>query len=193
MNDQYFRQPRIGTSVELGSTMLSRIREVKEVRMNYRRPWSVAVISIFVLALGSAAFASVPIVPRGKSFLCTPTHVWDGDGPIWCREGPRVRLAGVAAREMDETCSPNQPCPQASAKAARDALVALVGIPSGVSQQGHILVVGPTMRCRSDGSAGGKRTAAWCVSPKSGDINCAIVRGGWALRWDRYWNEHRCP
>lgn len=144
------------------------------------------------VALGAVAFASVPIIQAGQSFMCTPTHVWDGDGPIWCQEGPRVRLAGVAAREMDGTCTPNQPCPRATAEAARDALVALVGTPTGVGRHGHILVVGPTMRCHSDGSAGRKRTAAWCVSPKSGDINCAIVRGGWALRWDRYWNEHIC-
>jgi len=34
--------------------------------------------------------------------------------------------------------------------------------------------------------------AAWCVSPRSGDLSCAMVRGGWALRWDRYWRNHRC-
>lgn len=144
-------------------------------------------------ALSSASLASVPVIPAGQTFLCTPTHVWDGDGPIWCREGPHVRLAGVAAREMDGTCNRNQPCPDASAEAARDALVDLVGTQTGVGLHGHIRVQGPTMRCHSDGSAGGNRTAAWCVSPKSGDINCAIISGGWALRWDRYWNRHRCP
>jgi len=125
--------------------------------------------------------------------MCTPTHVWDGDGPIWCKEGPRVRLAGVAAREIDETCKRNHPCPEKSGVAARDALVRLVGEPNGaVSKHGHILVLGPTMQCTSVGSAGGSRTAAWCISPKSGDVNCAIVRGGWALKWIRYWNQHRC-
>ena len=75
---------------------------------------------------------------------------------------------------------------------ARDALVNLVGEPVGVGEHGHILVRGPTMRCVSDGSAGGSRTAAWCVSPRGGDINCAMVEGGWAARWDRYWRGHRC-
>ena len=161
--------------------------------MKYCHPYFAFGISTLFFALTSIAFASVPIVPSGQYFMCTPTHVWDGDGPIWCQEGPRVRLAGVAAREMDGTCFRNQPCPRASAEAARDALVALVGSPTGVSRHGHILVVGPTMRCRSNGSAGGNRTAAWCVSPKSGDVNCAIISGGSALKWDRYWKQHRCP
>lgn len=152
----------------------------------------VLVISTVFSAIASAAFASVPVVPAGQSFMCTPTHVWDGDGPIWCQEGPRVRLSGVAARELDGTCKPGHPCPRAGAKAARDALVELVGTRTGVGQYGHILVVGPAMQCHSDGSAGGNRTAAWCVSPRSGDINCAVLNGGWALKWDRYWQEHEC-
>nr|WP_254054278.1 hypothetical protein [Sphingorhabdus sp. EL138] len=132
------------------------------------------------------------IVGAGQSFECTPTRVWDGDGPIWCAEGPRVRLSGIAAREMDGTCSTGHPCPKASAKEARDALVKLVGKPSGRSREGHVLVYGPTLKCRSDGGAGGKRTAAWCVSPISGDLSCAMVKGGWALKWSKYWKTHRC-
>ncbi|PAL20633.1 thermonuclease family protein [Sphingopyxis sp. GW247-27LB] len=135
-------------------------------------------------------FAS--IVPAGQSFNCTPTAVWDGDGPIWCAEGPRIRLSGIAAREMDGSCSPGHPCPAADAVAARDHLVTLVGTRQGVLGTGHIKVNGPTMRCRSAGGAGGNRTAAFCVSPKSGDLSCAMVRDGYAARWDRYWQGHRC-
>lgn len=28
---------------------------------------------------------SAPIVASGETFSCTPTAVWDGDGPIWVR------------------------------------------------------------------------------------------------------------
>jgi endonuclease YncB( thermonuclease family) len=111
--------------------------------------------------------AAAMIVPAGQTFTCTPVRVWDGDGPVWCEEGPRVRLAGIAAREMDGTCRDNQPCPDAEPRKARDALVDLVGIPFN-------------------------RTAAWCVSPLSGDVSCAMVAGGWALRWPVYWQGHRC-
>ncbi|HEV2598902.1 hypothetical protein [Sphingopyxis sp.] len=140
----------------------------------------------------SALMLGVSVVPAGQSFNCTPTAVWDGDGPIWCAEGPHVRLSGVAAREMDGSCSPGHPCPVADPRAARDHLASLLGTPNGKLRTGHVKVTGPTMRCRSVGGAGGNRTAAFCVSPKSGDLSCAMVRGGYAARWDRYWRNHRC-
>lgn len=136
--------------------------------------------------------AAVIVVPAGQTFECTPTRVWDGDGPVWCAEGPRIRVSGIAAREADGTCRSNQPCPDAGARQARDALVQLVGKPVGTSREGHVLVRGPTMHCRSDGSAGGNRTAAWCVSPVGGDLSCAMVQNGKALRWKKYWRQHEC-
>lgn len=136
--------------------------------------------------------AAIAIVPAGQSFQCTPIRVWDGDGPIWCAEGPRVRLSGIAARELDGTCSKGHPCPKADPRDARDALANLIGRPVGVTSEGHVIVNGPVMSCRSDGGAGGNRTAAFCNSPKSGDVSCAMVKGGWALKWDRYWQNHRC-
>lgn len=133
-----------------------------------------------------------PIVESAVKFSCTPTHVWDGDGPIWCAEGPRIRLAGIAAREMDETCRPNQPCPTVSAVDARDALVSLVGKPTGIGPNGHVLVQGPELSCVSNGSAGGSRTAAWCTLPSGVDLSCALVELGVALPWERYWEEGHC-
>ena len=156
---------------------------------------SIILTPLLLITYSTATVASaknVPIVPDGSEFRCTPTHVWDGDGPIWCEEGPRIRLSGIAAREMDGSCSDGHPCPDASAEAARDNLVRLIGKPTGVSAYGHILVQGPAMICQSVGSGGGNRTAAWCVSPQGGDINCAMVEGGWALKWDRYWGKHNC-
>jgi endonuclease YncB( thermonuclease family) len=137
-------------------------------------------------------FLAAAIVPSGQTFDCTPTRVWDGDGPIWCAEGPRIRLSGIAARESDGTCRSNQPCPDAGAEEARDALVRFVGRATGKSSQGHVMVSGPTMQCLSVGRGGGTRTAAWCTSPVGGDLSCAMVQGGWALRWKHFWKDHRC-
>ncbi|PIW54600.1 MAG: hypothetical protein COW16_10445 [Sphingomonadales bacterium CG12_big_fil_rev_8_21_14_0_65_65_10] len=125
-----------------------------------------------------------PLPPSGsaETFACTPTHVWDGDGPIWCAEGPHVRLQGIAARELDGSCLPNHPCPPASGIAARDALVKLVGRPGGVGRYGHILVEGPTMECRRFGQSY-NRVVARCVSPIGGDLSEAMIRTGYALRW----------
>ena len=138
------------------------------------------------------ADAAAQIVPAGETFRCTPTAVWDGDGPIWCAEGPKVRIAGVAAREMDGTCRPNQPCPAVGPIEARDRLVGILGGARGTLPQGHIVVRAATMSCLSDGSAGGSRTAAWCTSPTFGDLSCTVVRAGGAIRWPRYWRDHRC-
>ncbi len=137
---------------------------------------------MFILLLFAA------VVPSGQAFTCTPTAVWDGDGPIWCAEGPHIRLAGVAAG----SCSAGHPCPNVDPVAARDHLARLVGEPQGRNRTGHILVRGPAMTCISRGGAGGNRTAAFCTSPKSGDLSCAMVRGGYAARWTKYWGKHRC-
>ena len=111
--------------------------------------------AVFVLTL-ALLLAAVPTVPAGETFACAPQQS-GMDGPVWCAEGPRVRLAGIAAREADGTFNSNQPCPDATAEQARDTLAAILGTPGGFSAHGHRLVSGPTMRCRSTGSAGGNR------------------------------------
>ena len=138
------------------------------------------------------SFLAAAVVAYGKPFTCTPTRVWDGDGPIWCAEGPRIRVAGIAAREIDGSCRRYQPCPKVNPIRSRDALARLVGQPMRLSGDGHVLVRGPAMRCVSAGDAKGHRTAAWCVSPVGGDLSCAMVRGGWALPWRVFWRGHRC-
>ena len=140
----------------------------------------------------SILLAALAIVPAGQTFDCTPVRIWDGDGPIWCDEGPRIRLSGIAAREIYGTCRDDQPCPKTDAVTARDALVRLVGRAEGTNPEGHVLVSGPTMTCLSVGGGGGSRTAAWCISSVGGDLSCAMVKGGFALRWERYWRDHRC-
>lgn len=136
--------------------------------------------------------AETPVVPAGQGFQCTPTLVWDGDGPVFCAEGPKLRIAGVAAREIDGSCRTNQPCPPVSGTDARDRLVSILGGVRGITADGHVVVRAATMTCMSDGSAGGARTAAWCTSPAFGDLSCAVVASGGAVRWPRYWRDHRC-
>lgn len=135
---------------------------------------------------------ALEIVAAGSAFVCTPTAVWDGDGPIWCAEGPRIRLSGIAAREIDGSCQPGHPCPSASGVEARDQLVRLLGGSRGRLATGHVRVVAAPMNCRSDGSAKGSRTAAWCRTSSGVDLNCAMVASGRAVRWQRYWGRHRC-
>lgn len=148
--------------------------------------------TLSVAAAEPAAARWVTFESPGQIFTCTPMAVWAGDGPIWCAEGQRIRIAGVAAREVDGSCSGNRPCPAVSGIEARDRLARLLGGPRGTLPTGHIKVRSATMTCRSVGSARGPRTAAWCKSPVFGDLSCAVVRAGAAVRWPRYWQGHRC-
>lgn len=132
------------------------------------------------------------IVAAGAASTCTPVAVWDGDGPIWCAEGPRIRISGIAAREMDGACEQGHPCPAASALATRDALVSILGGPRGTVATGHVKVRASPMQCRSTGSAGGNRTGAWCTLSGERDLSCAMLATRTVARWQRYWGNHRC-
>jgi endonuclease YncB( thermonuclease family) len=133
------------------------------------------------------------VVDKGESFPCTPEAVYDGDGPVWCKEGPRLRISGIAAREMNGECRSNQPCPTATAEESRDALVKLFGGATGPQwSTKHIPVAGKTMQCTSEGQAVGSRTGAWCKLADGRDLSCAMVETGTVLKWDRYWKDHRC-
>jgi endonuclease YncB( thermonuclease family) len=139
----------------------------------------------------------------GASFTCNPVRVWDGD-TFGCEGGPTVRVSGIAAREVrwdgkamqDAGCSDGHPCPSVGAVASQRALAGLLSAtgagPLPSSPTGHLLISGPELQCTSTGSAGRKRVSAFCRSPRVGDLSCAMIRGGYALKWPRYWREHRC-
>ena len=112
----------------------------------------------------------------GATFKCTVTSVYDGDGPIHCREGASIRLHAIAAREMDETCSKGHPCPTASGAAAKRELQSLA--------LGHVLA------CEQTGTSYNRVTAI-CWNEQMLELNCAMVRSGKAVVWDRYNREHR--
>jgi endonuclease YncB( thermonuclease family) len=132
-------------------------------------------------------------VERDTTFTCTPTHVWDGDGPIWCAEGPRVRLSGIATREIaivsgqprDGGCNDGHPCPTMSGPQAREVLVSLLGDATGTGVHGHTLVKGPAIRCEAVGTTY-SRIAAFCTLADGRDLSCAMVQAGAAFRWARY-------
>lgn len=132
------------------------------------------------------------VIPTGQTFTCTPTAVYDGDGPIWCAEGPRIRIAGIAAREMDGTCKSNHPCPDATAEAAKVALANILGGRRDTLRTGHYVVRAKPMACRSTGSAGGDRTGAYCTLADGRDLSCEMIKSGTVRLWQRYWRGRRC-
>lgn len=138
------------------------------------------------------AFLAAAIAPAGTTFACRPVSVWDGDGPIRCAGGAKVRLRGIAAREIDGSCRPRQPCPRASGVNARDRLVQLLGGARGVTHDGHVLVDGPNLRCRSFGPDDYRRVVAACRLPDGRELGCEQVRARVALRWARYGGAEVC-
>lgn len=139
--------------------------------------------ALTALGLAGAAFVGLTTYPRllarsafSGAFTCTVTGVHDGDGPIYCEEGPKVRLTAIAARELDGTCNPGHPCPNASAQAARSALLRLTD--------------GQRLRCEATGTSY-KRVTAWCWRSDGLELNCAMVRSGTALRWAKFDREGR--
>jgi endonuclease YncB( thermonuclease family) len=128
--------------------------------------------ALFVLLLMALAVILWPH-PAGAQarFLCPVASVHDGDS-LRCADGRRVRLAAIAAREIDgNRCQPGHPCPDASAQAARDAL--------------RRLTIGRRLVCVMDGTSF-NRTVGWCRLPDGRDLSCAMVATGTVLRWARH-------
>lgn len=134
-----------------------------------------------VVGVAVAAFAGTMLWPRSGElisgqagtpaydFACDVAYVNDGD-TLRCRDGTRVRLHAIAARETDGSCSPGHPCPTASAETSTAALTRLVGNRITCSRTGQSY----------------ERVTAICHNTSGVEINCAMVESGAALIWDRF-------
>lgn len=117
--------------------------------------------------------ANSSIPGNDDRFPCRVASVTDGD-TLRCADGTRIRLHAVAAREMDETCSTGHPCPSGSGAAAKAELERLAG--------------GKSLSCSRTGRSYDRVTAI-CWTPENQEINCAMVRSGKAVVWDRFNRE----
>jgi hypothetical protein len=58
------------------------------------------------------ALLAASIVAAGQTFTCTPTHVWDGDGPDMVRRRRRMSaLPGSPRAKWTEHAGPTSPAP----------------------------------------------------------------------------------
>ena len=169
-----------------------RPRPARTVRAG-RQPVSRSRFGIVVAAVAAAAFATAfywpvgddlrRLVPKTEQmldvqappppvdrFLCDVAYVNDGD-TLRCKDGRRVRLHAVAAREADETCSPGHPCPAATAASATAEL--------------RRLAASQTISCEPVGQSYDRVTAI-CWTPAQVEINCAMVRSGTTLVWEKF-------
>ena len=111
------------------------------------------------------------------AFTCEVIRVHDGDGPLWCRSGEKVRIAGVQAPDFTsaEPCRTRRAgyvCEDAAARRAQTITARLT-----LHQR---LICRPVDRSYS-------RVVARCTLPDGRSLSCAVIAAGAAVRWDRYW------
>jgi endonuclease YncB( thermonuclease family) len=152
---------------------MRRRSKISAADWRFYRLGSLLVLAVFVFITfwpPQEPRAALQVTDGGPTFSCSVASVTDGD-TLRCADGTRVRLHAVAAREKDETCSPGHPCPAASGAAATAQLASLVS--------------GQTLRCSKIGTSYNRVTAI-CRNESGTEVNCAMVRSGAAVVWERY-------
>jgi len=118
------------------------------------------------------------------SFTCDVIRVHDGDGPLWCRSGQKVRIAGVQAPDFESAQPCRRPaarraaytCDDDAAKRSRTIVERLV--------LHHRLSCQPVDRSYN-------RVVARCTLPDGRSLSCAVIAAGAATRWPAYWRRYR--
>ena len=125
----------------------------------------------------------MPILPAAP-FTCVVVSVHDGDGPLWCANGIKVRIAGVQAPDYEDA----GPCRRADARRAT------YTCDTAAAARSQRIVAQMTLRQRMICQAVGTsyaRVVARCTLPDGRSLSCAVIAAGAAVRWDRYWRRYR--
>lgn len=112
--------------------------------------------------------------------VCEVVRVHDGDGPLWCRSGVKIRIAGVQAPDFARAAPCRRPAAQRRAYVCDDR----------AARRSRLLVarltLGKRLVCQPvDRSYG--RVVARCTLPDGRSLSCAAIAAGAAVRWNRYW------
>jgi endonuclease YncB( thermonuclease family) len=123
------------------------------------------------------------VTAAAASFQCDVVRVHDGDGPLWCRSGEKVRIAGIQARDFENA----EPCRR---PAARRATYTCDDRAAAQSQRiVTSLVLGKRLICQPIGKSY-SRIVARCTLSDVRSLSCAVIASGAAVRWDRYWRVY---
>jgi endonuclease YncB( thermonuclease family) len=121
------------------------------------------------------------IVVAAASFSCTVTRVYDGDGPLWCDNGIKIRVAGIQAPDFENT----EPC-----RRAREYYVCNNASARRSQQIVQAITLHKTLVCEPvDRSYG--RVVVRCALSDGRSLSCAILMAGAATRWNRYLRKYR--
>lgn len=116
--------------------------------------------------------------------ICNVVRVHDGDGPLWCRSGVKIGVAGVQAPDFEGAAPCRRPakqrrtyvCDDRAAKRSRQIM--------------ERLSLGKRLVCQPMGTSY-KRVVARCTLPDGRSLSCAALASRAATRWDRYWCQYR--
>ncbi len=120
------------------------------------------------------AVISLFILPQGKDGGEVVGHARAGDGDSLEIAGRRLRLHGIDAPELDQTCRDEAGRPYPCGRVARDRLRNLVG--------------GGEITCAVNGTDRFERLLVACRSGEV-DINARMVADGWAISYGAYSDE----
>ncbi|MEG3086076.1 hypothetical protein U1739_01780 [Sphingomonas sp. PB4P5] len=114
-------------------------------------------------------------------FSCQVIRVHDGDGPLWCKNGIKVRVAGVQAPDFEnaEPCRRGKPAYVCSdVRAVRSQRIV------------EKLTLNRSMTCQPVAKSY-QRVVARCTLADGRSLSCAVIAAGAAVRWDSYWRRYR--
>lgn len=116
-------------------------------------------------------------------FICEVVRVHDGDGPLWCRSGEKVRIAGIQAPDYEAAAPCRRPVAQ-----QRNYLC-----DNQAADRSKRIVSALTLRqrltCQPVGTSYA-RIVARCTLPDGRSLSCAVIASGAAVRWDQYWRRY---
>lgn len=125
----------------------------------------------------------VLLIAASAPFSCTVSRVHDGDGPLWCTNGIKVRIAGVQAPDFQSA----EPCKRPDAR--RSSYTCNNDAARRSQKIVERLVLHRTMTCQPMGQSY-NRVVARCTLPDGRSLSCAVIAAGAAIRWDRYWRQY---
>jgi endonuclease YncB( thermonuclease family) len=171
----------MGTVIPLQRARMARKRARMALRGLFTLSFSALLRYGGIIALAMLMAAVALLLPEQRQNTGpTPTpatisvRVVDGDTLV--HGGERIRLTGIDAPELAQTCRDGQARAWSCGQAAKERLAALVS-QGGVS-------------CSARGKDRYHRTLAICSAGGVADVGAALVRGGYAVNYNRYTSDY---